>query len=284
MKRDAKDQSASGAKGLVVADTHVHLYARYDLRAALTALTDNLARGAGRTGSSPATMAACLVERSDCDWFRGVRDGAGLRVGADLEVQMSSDPACLQLRRGDACVWLFAGRQVVTREGLEILALVTDQRIPDRLCAVDAIRQIQAGGGVPVIGWAPGKWMFRRRKIVSSLLDRFAAQSVQVGDTSLRPALWPASPLLRDALRKGYNVLAGSDPLPFSGEERQLGTWATVFNGEFDERAPAASMRAILSTPGSVVGYAGQRNSLPSVVQRLLRNEWVRRRGKPISA
>jgi hypothetical protein len=91
-----------------------------------------------------------------------------------------------------------------------------------------------------------------------------------IGDSALRPAWMPAAPLLRRALASGLPVVAGSDPLPFRGEERRLGTYGLVRSIVWDGDRPRRSISAALrATPDR--RPSGRRLSPFGVAWRLLR-------------
>ncbi|MFT5241536.1 MAG: hypothetical protein ACI9X0_002519, partial [Kiritimatiellia bacterium] len=135
----------------VVADTHVHLYDGYDMDMALQQLSQRLAAFANDTGH----LAACLTERKACHAFETLRDGA-LSLPA-FEISAGDDPSVLRLS-GQHTLNLYSGFQIVTKERLEVLALVCATRIPDGQDLDETIEAVRASGGIPVLPWSPGKW------------------------------------------------------------------------------------------------------------------------------
>lgn len=255
-----------GALARVVADTHVHLYPCYDLDLALSSLAFNL----GRTAAG--AHAAFLAERRDCRAFAALREGAAGPLPRDAGVRPHPDPGAVVLTpAGAPPVYLFAGRQLVTAERVEVLALLLPDAPPEGLAAGRTVEAVLAAGGVPVLGWSPGKWSFGRGRLVRDLLARFGS-SLLLGDTALRPASGPEPPLMREARRRGVGVLAGTDPLPFPGEERLLGSYASVFAGTLDPERPVDSARLLLRSAAAGGGTAGTRNSWPGAARRWLRN------------
>jgi hypothetical protein len=259
-------QSFSPAAARVVADTHVHLYPCYDLGAALTSLAANLAR-------TPAgAHAAFLAERHDCSAFAALRAGARLPARPDMAVTALPESGSLLLTAaGGAPVYLFAGRQLVTAERIEVLALLLAEAPPAGLAAGRTIEAILAAGGIPVLGWSPGKWWGARGRLARGLLERFG-DSLLLGDTALRPSAAPEPPLMREARRRGGGVIAGTDPLPFPGEERLLGSYASVFAGSIDPGRPVESARRLLRSAAAGAATAGSRSTWAAAARRWLRN------------
>jgi hypothetical protein len=254
----------------LVADGHVHLYPFYDLARAAASLRENLARL-----GAPGTPAGFLAERHDCHLFRDLAEGRVAIPGA----------ACRPAGRGALAfgdgaspgLLLFAGRQVVTAERLEVLVLTADLAIDDGLPAAEVIRRARDAGAVPVLAWAPGKWFFARGAVVRRLLDTFAAGELLLGDTTLRPTVWPEPRLMRVGRRLGFGILAGSDPLPFAGEEGVLGRYATALEGEFDVADPVPGVRRALASTGGVGVALGRRSGPAEALRRLRRNSAARR-------
>lgn len=257
---------------LLTADGHVHLYPCYDAKTALDSLRRNLARTAG----TAAVQLAFLAERSDCHFFRELAGRGPAMLRAPVQVD-KLDNALLLREEGYPDLYIFAGRQVISAERVELLALTTDAAIPDGRPAVEAVGLIQRTGGLPIVSWAPGKWFFSRGRVVARLLERFQPGTLLVGDTSLRPVGWPTPLLMRRALTRGFGLVAGSDPLPFAGEERILGTYGMQMKAAFDREDPVGSMRAVLARPGFMPALTGGRGGFPATLRRLLLNSRARK-------
>jgi len=247
----------------VVADTHVHLHPCYDLGTALAALCANLA------SDGEGVLAAFLAERADYRIFAALGDGS-LAPGGGVSVQRLPEPGALLLEHEGREVYLFGGRQIVTAERIEVLSLAADLDLADGLPAAVVIDAVLAAGGVPVIGWSPGKWSGARGRLVGELLRRAKPGELLLGDTALRPRSSLEPRLMREARRRSLGVIAGTDPLPLPGEERLLGTYATVFEGPFDPGQPLHSARLLLRSPHA--GVCGTRGTWVAAAGRWLRH------------
>lgn len=255
----------------LVADGHVHLYPFYDLPRALASLEGNL-----RRHGIPGTPAGFLAERSDCHLFEDLREGRLRLTGVPL--RPTGDEGSLVLAgEGGPRLFLFAGRQIVTAERLEVLALTVDLPLEDGLPAAKVVERTLDAGGVPVLAWAPGKWLFARGAVVSELLLRFSPGELLLGDTTLRPSLWGVPRLMRDGRRRGFGVFAGSDPLPFPGEERMLGRYATVLEGQIDSGSPVDGVRRALASSGGLGVHVGSRGGVVATLRRLWGNAMAKR-------
>lgn len=253
---------------MIIADTHVHIYPCHNPGVALMSLIRNLG-----AGDQTAVKAAFLAERHDCNSFAALQAGAAGTLPAGLVIEPSPEPGCLVVRQdGAAVLYLYAGRQIVTSERLEVLALATESRFAGGLTAEAAIEKVRADGGIPVLAWSPGKWMFARGKIVRALLERFKPGELLVGDTSLRPVWWGMPRLLAEARERGFTLVAGSDPLPFGGEERLGGTYGTLLDGVIDPAHPVRSMREALRRPAVKTTLVGRRAGVIEAVVRQIGN------------
>ena len=250
----------------LIADTHVHIYPCYDTKLALYKLRRNLS-----ALDSTAICVAFLAERSDCNFFADFEKNSGQLFSTETQVRYLEDALCIR-EQGYADLYIFPGRQIITLERIEILSLTIDTQIPEGLTAREVVERIARENGVPVLSWAPGKWFFRRKKVVQDLIEGSQPGALLIGDTTLRPTCWLKPLLMGQAARKGLSVISGSDPLPFAGEEQVMGHYGIQFECDFDPDQPAASVRSILTRPGWQPSLLGKRGNLFTTLGRLFKN------------
>ena len=248
-----------------VADAHVHVYAVHDPGALFRHAAHNLGRLATAAGGD-ATRAVFLTERGDCRAFAELSSGRMRPAGC--HVNSTRDALALHLDCAEGALYLIAGRQMATRERLEVLALGLAEPLPDGLSLAEAVAAVQEAGALAVIPWSPGKWLFERGRALARLVDSADPERLLLADSSLRPRGTPEPGLFARARAHGMRVIAGTDPLPLPGEERLVGSYAVVCHGDFDAEQPASSARRLLC---DAPVRAGRRRSLPSVLQRLVR-------------
>ncbi len=205
-----------------------------------------------------------LTERWDCNFFQQMYESPEKFSTEDIKITPSAEKEAIILERnGFTRNFIFAGRQLVSNDGLEVLSLATDYFVKDRtLPTAELIAEVNKAGGVPVLNWAPGKWFFNRGKIVRKILDSSQPTDFVVGDNPLRHVCWPKPGLMKYASKKNFKVIAGSDPLPFAGEEKYVGTYCFALKGEFDERLPVTSVRKLIKAQNTPVTILGKRNGL----------------------
>jgi len=250
----------------LIVDSHLHIYPCYDLRAAIDTLRLNLSKL-----DRKAICIGILTEATGYNYYEKIKKNPQESFNPDVEISTLKN-AILIREPGYPDLYLFPGRQIITNEKIEILCLMVDLNIENGLPAREVIDKIRLENGVPVLSWAPGKWFFKRGKIVRKLIDSGKSGSLLLGDTSLRPACWPKSTLMRRAGRKGIAVVCGSDPLPFGGEEQVMGRYGTFIDCEFDVNDPIDSLRNYLLQPGSGTAPAGKRGGLFFTLSRLFKH------------
>lgn len=247
--------TTSAVRQLVI-DGHIHIYPVHDWRVAVRALLKNLAGLA----DGPAVRAGFLAEAAGCTFFREAASHPERYRDGELALEVGPDAGVLVVRaEGEEPAYLVAGRQIVTAERLEVLAIGADAAIPDGEPVKVVIDRVRSAGAVPVLSWSPGKWFFGRGRVVRQLLESEAADRFLLGDTALRPAGWPFPELMALGRRRGFKVIGGTDPLPLPGEECRLGCYGVRVRAEFDPDAPGESIRRMLFYGNAFFSAVGTR-------------------------
>ena len=253
---------------MIIADTHVHLYPFADRHRffpnAIQRMQDHAASGD--------TLVLMFTERFDCHAFNELARGEG-PLPPGWTIRGLEDDCRLRLANAEGTeLVLAAGHQMVSAERVEILGLMMRTKIADGLPAEQTIQRIRDAGGVPVLSWAPGKWLGTRGLILDRLLEQFGPEQIALGDTSLRPLGWREPFKMKAARGHGFRVLCGSDPLPIAGEESVVGTYASRIHASVD------TLRESLLDPGIQVDAIGRRGGPFSVARRLVQNHRARKR------
>ncbi len=249
-------------------DGHVHIYKEYDWADALTSLLRNLS-------ASPHDIPiGLLAEGKSSHFFKEVAESTRPLVKGNLQVEAGPDSDSLVIREnGIIKGYLIAGRQLVTLEKLEVLALGKDTSLSSGQSLEATLESISREGAIPVLSWSPGKWFFGRGKLVSALIDSHPPGSFMIGDIGLRPTVWTTPCLMKKAEKRGFKIMAGSDSLPRTGESDWIGRIGFQVTGAFDPNRPAASLRAILFDPSLVFKPIGRHSSLLAFINRRGRNQ-----------
>jgi len=241
--------SAAYAEALL--DAHVHYHAGFSRRAFFGAAWRNLSAGEHQLRlAGAATKGLMFTESLGADVFGELAAAAGAPStdAGEWSFEATDEDNSLWAvgRTPDARILLIAGRQLVTREGLEVLALGCRHRFDDSLALRDARDAVIDQGGVPVVPWGFGKWWFARGRLLAELLAAPSPGRWFVGDNAGRPRLSRRPALFARAAEHGVFVLPGSDPLPLSGQEDKPGRCGFRLAIATNAQQPAAAVLAAL--------------------------------------
>ena len=253
---------------VVTGDCHFHLYPGHDPARSISGLIHNLDLMTGREENI--FKIAFLAESKQFNYFRKIlnRELNFERIG--LETSAGPEEHCVSFRKqGEVKICLVAGRQIVTKEKIEILGLGMEEIIPDNNPAEETIEKVISAGGLPVLAFSPGKWLFKRALIARRLVNTKFSRPLLIGDSALRPLGWGRPAIMRRAVMKNIAVLPGSDPLPPAGEEKYAGCYGFVYRGEFDPARPLTAMKQIIADAPSAIVPAGRRCSFMNVAGKL---------------
>jgi len=262
---------------LILVDAHVHIYDCFNLEAFFDSALKNFQASAQRQGHVNHFQSILLLTETQSDhYFRQLaqlaHQGNGLKqqkIGRwSIHATQEDCSIYLENPQGQR-IDLIAGRQVVTSENLEVLALLTAQEFQDGSTLEKTIDAVISSGGIPVIPWGFGKWIGHRGTILTRLLDHNPFSALFLGDNGGRPVFWPIPPLFKQATQKGLQILPGTDPLPFADESRRPGSFGFAVEGVLNVDKPAESLKQMLldSTP-SIQSYGTREQPL-----RFIRNQ-----------
>ena len=248
----------------ILLDGHVHFHGCFDREAFFDSAIANLQAGAA-AAAIPETAARCLLltEGADEHFFETLCADRGSSANGAWTVSSTDEGGSLLASRGgtDSLI-LIAGRQIVTREGLEVLAIGSRTQSPRGLSVRDAIESTLAQQAIPVLPWGFGKWWFGRGRLLDALLRSTETPRLFLGDNSGRPQYAPAPRLFAVARERGFFVLPGSDPLPLPGQVRTVGRFGFLLRGALDAARPAESVKRLLTELARQPRTFGRREGL----------------------
>lgn len=218
-------------------DAHVHLHPGDDPRDRLMQAHGRMMAAAGKD-CLPVFM---LAEQQGCDAFGMLKASA----------QSTAEPESLWLETGSADILVLAGRQVVSAERLEILALATAAGFADGAPAEQLVAAMGAADALTILPWGVGKWAGARGRLVDRLLAGDPEGRLLLGDNGGRPAFWP------ERRFRHRTVLRGSDPLPLRGDARRIGTFGTILHGGLSADRPGRDLRALIRSAGRQARHYG---------------------------
>lgn len=259
--------------GPFLVDAHVHIHSCFDLNAFLDAALANFQGAAAKLGRRTAPAGwLLLTEQRDCHLFRHFHDNVDSNRSDRWAFSRTPEDCSVIARRcGNPAheLVIVAGRQVATRERLEVLALGTCDEFPDGLGLKAALATVLESGATAVLPWGFGKWWLARGRLIGDALATAEPGRVFVGDNGGRPGLIPRSVLFDVGAKRGIDDLPGSDPLPFQSEEGRAGSVGSVLEGNIDGRRPVAGLKDLIRNPVARPVRYGR----PETVRRFVVNQ-----------
>lgn len=257
---------------MIIVDSHVHIYDCFDPEHFFDSALGNFRQVAdgSKSGDGSVAYMLLLAESSGNFWFKKAlsRTKAGEKPDSSLEkwsLTLTEDNLTLTACNEslNKTIHLVAGRQIVTAEKIEVLALFGDISVSDGLSLQRTIQAISQSDGLPVIPWGVGKWFGKRGKVIHDFLTHYQGKDLFLGDNGGRPCFWPTPSLFQLARRKNRGILPGTDPLPLPGEENRIGSFGFMLqNRNLDLICPARSLREFLRTgQGNICPYGQLQNN-----------------------
>lgn len=251
------------ANVIACVDAHVHLHQCYDPDDLLRNAYANLA--AATKGASDAMPRAYFLLLAECapdncfgalhalaaaDRGRSVPAPSGLQLRR-WHMDSTAEPISVVASDGERQLHIVAGRQVACQEGLEVLVLGTTRRFADGRPIRDILRETDELGVPRVIPWGPGKWFFRRGRLLNELIEEFRKPTLFLGDEGGRPVFWGYPQHFVQAERLGVRNLPGTDPLPFPHDVDKVGRMGFRVPIDLDPRRPGQSLLRALTQLGT---------------------------------
>jgi hypothetical protein len=270
---------------LILADAHTHIYDCFDLTRFLDSALFNFRTIANQKKyNAPYVGVLFLTETSNDYYFQHFSTGksvinGGSRGEASVPVinapshffkkiqdnyhrnsqiisnwsfqNTSEESSLYAVNAEQQGLFLIAGRQIVTSENLEVLALAINDDFKDGQPLERIIPEVIERGGIPVIPWGFGKWIGARGQILTTLLKRQTFPTLFLGDNGGRPTFWGTVPHFKQAAQLGLKILPGSDPLPFASEDWRPGSFGFSLWGHLDPKEPSKSMKQLLLDPNA---------------------------------
>jgi hypothetical protein len=255
---------------LLIIDGHVHIHDCFNIPRFFGSAFSNclqIARNAGYESSHIPVL--LLTEGRRQRVFRRIQketkkgnDRLGDEQTGSYRVFATEEAESLRIQRMDGtCLFLVSGRQIVTAERLEVLALSTVSEIPDGLPLEETVAAVEKEGALPVIPWGFGKWYGRKRHVLTEFLASRREGGVFLGDNGGRPSFLQFPDFQREVPGLSLKVLPGSDPLPLPSEVQKVGSFGFTLQEELDLRRPGEALKRILMKHGVVPTPFGSHES-----------------------
>lgn len=270
LKQQLKEGFGYKSSKLIV-DGHVHVYPGYDVDKFFDSALTNMKHFSTSLypGEENVQKILLFTEGKDNDFFNQFKKGGISLKNTDFKFKETKEECSIILtKKGEALCYILRGRQIVTKENLEVLAIASGQQIPDGLPIRDVIKKITGQKEIAVLAWGVGKWFFKRGEIIKQVIEENKSPYLFVGDNSARPGFWPLPRLFKLAKKSNIYLINGSDPLPFKEEASKVGSYGFIIEGDFNPAEPAKSFRKAVQTNPQSIRFFGSRDTTFSFFKR----------------
>jgi len=230
-------------------DAHVHLYDCHDYTTFFDAALRNFSNAAQSLSLPRDTPGVLmLTETAKDNAFQSLIDQPELDGGRWKFTPNNDGLSITASIKGRDALTIIAGKQIVTQEGLEVLALGTNHNFTQGLDVRHTIEKASQCHGLPVLPFGVGKWTGQRGKIVNDLIhDESFPIRFMLGDNAGRLALAGTPKQFDQAQHKNIWTLPGTDPLPFPSQAIRVARTGLVLRG-VDLNSPAESIKQRLKS------------------------------------
>ena len=249
----------------IFVDAHVHLRVFAELSRLVYAAAVNFTQYERLNHIERSVRFLFLTEKAGEDVFDQLAGmaGRGDTPFPDLVIQPTGEANVLRvIGEGEAPVLLVAGRQIVTKEGIELLAIGRSEPYPDGATLEATYAALDQVDHLLILPWGVGKWLGQRGQIIAGFIKDRPDDQPFLGDNGNRPFFWPLPPHFHRPLDRGKRQLPGSDSLPLPGEERRAGGYGFYCHGVIDQQQPFAALASLLRTPHTQVYRYGKNEGL----------------------
>ncbi len=261
-------------------DAHSHFYECFSLETFLSSIYRNIEKLPEQSSLDGAGI--ILTERNDCNFYRRLIEDTKLHKKLSSLGYIQNANTIEKRDHALPCHALplnfYPGRQVSSSEKIEVLALFYKNLLPENIPLNELINHIRESGAIPVINWAPGKWLGKRGDLIRKFLNENSngnSAGITLGITSLLPKYFPYPSIIRESSARNIPLVAGSDPLPFKNQELLPASYGMLFDSLPDKASDEEIKTEILNKKYRITG---QRSSLPASILRVFSNEIIRRK------
>ena len=256
----------------ILVDAHVHIHDHFQLNRLFLISLQNFRKALNQYQiHEPFESFLLLTESSGTNQFERIAKMIDVDSSDDFSASATSEPSTIRISTGGGQqVYIVAGRQIVTAENLEILALGYNQDYPDGRPLNYALKDLEESGCLRVLPWGAGKWLGKRGKIIDSLVSSWDGGSLFLGDNGNRPKFWSLPAVFEQAASRGIHNLPGSDPLPFPGLEKKAGSFGFMLRGQIKSETPFQSLVShVVGRPQSVTQFGNAECLIPFIKNQI---------------
>ena len=250
-------------KNITLIDAHVHLHDVFDTEKFLMNARHNFKLHLEALKvSSPLRSYLLLTEGRNETAFEKIKEISG-KKSLPFNIDKTNEEESLRITFAEEDeIIVVSGKQIVTAEKLEVLALGTKTNFEEDNSIVETIKAVTAKDALPVVPWGFGKWTGKRKKIIQYLMTEKNLPLFYLGDNSGRiPLLKGPEYYLKNNL-EGKRILPGSDPLPFKNQIAKPGSYGFYIDATPDSGKPFEFLRKYLANKENKIYSFGKLESL----------------------
>jgi hypothetical protein len=264
----------------IMVDAHVHLHACHSLQRLFMISLQNFRQALQRFHIyEPFEAFLLLTESAGTNRFDELRAMVGADRSDDFNIVSTPEDITLHVEtQGGQSLYVVAGKQIVTAERLEVLALGYPHAYPDGRPLTYVLDDLRESGCLRVIPWGAGKWLGKRGRIVKALIASWGNEPLFLGDNGNRPFFWPLPEVFAGVGKNHLYNLPGSDPLPFSGEEKKAGRCGFMLRGALNNHLPFEGLKSrLIADPRTAIPYGTPERFIPFFKNQLSMQMAVRK-------
>lgn len=227
-------------KSLILIDAHIHIHDCFNIEKFFNNAKNNFLRQLQLSNSNDHFAILCLTESHRINYFKQLSEKVGAYNKLNgWKVDLTSNENVIKLIDNKKFeIFLVAGRQIVTKENLEVLAIGLVEDPEDGQPIEEVINYTANQKSISVIPWGVGKWTGRRKEIVEKIILQSGTFPIYLGDNGNRPFFLKKSDFFDLALKNGILNIPGSDPLPFKNGENKPGSFGFMIDDALDIDKP----------------------------------------------
>ncbi len=254
-------------------DFHVHIHDIYNPEKFFNSVFDNFIYFAKKSSLVFKTGFLFLTEITGYNYFEKLSNGKIPLSSFDISFPEEKISLTLTNKLNQK-IYIVSGKQVVTKEKIEILALGTAENFEDGKPLKITFEEIKNSGALPKLPWGVGKWLGKRKQILEEFIQENSNEKFVLGDNSGRPLFWPKPKLFKLAETKNIPVLRGTDPLNIPADEKKAGSFGNILDCEINPQFPGKSvLETVKNMDSSPVPYGHLENPLAFIRNQIqLRN------------
>ena len=235
-------------QNLILIDSHVHIYDCFNIRRFFESALNNFNFQCIKAGFTNFIGILFLTETKNDNYFTKIKGNLFNKELIELFLKPinNNEEHSLVYNYNDNYLVLISGKQIITSEKIEVLALGTTKNLDYGESLIDSIIKIKSIGALPVLPWGVGKWFGKRGKIIANFIENCRDVKYFLGDNSGRSSFLLFPKQFRIANKKGIRILRGSDPLPINSQEKKVGSFGFYIKSNLDLNYPCKDVNKIL--------------------------------------